>query len=225
MTPGERTGLIIGGSAVALGSAAFLYYDYQKSKSAGSSSNQVSLQVVGYQSFVAGTGAVLTTSSVGSYATVQYGETVEGLVKVTNLLSSALNVGVRAWVLQGGYSIPGATLVAPMVTGTVEGHLFPQTQPTASSPQTGVSSIAASGSETLAFYSAPVTGGIAAPAASLSRVGILWAAGPAAAVQALPSTSGTLPTNQGIAYVWQPSAIRATFNLVTGGAGAVKVVA
>jgi hypothetical protein len=216
MTPGERTGLVFLGAVVALGSGGLLYYDYTKTKTATTSGNQVSLKVLGYQTFVSGVGAALTTSSLASYAAPSEGETIAAALQVSSAATSALAVGVRGWIIQGGFNVSGRTLVAPMVTGTVEGHMFPVAQPTASSPETGSLTIPAQSSVTTSFYSAPVIGGIATPGAGISTLGILWAAGPVAAVQALPAYSGTLPTAEGIAYLWQPSAIRATFNLETG---------
>lgn len=228
MTPGLRAGLIVGGGVVALGSASYLVYDLFQSKgaTAPSSSGQVSLQVLGYEVFQPGAPESVSASGLQPSASVGKGDSVGAVVQVTNLGASPLAVGIRGWIIQAGYQAPGSTLVAPMVTGTVEGHMFPATNPTSASTETGSetvpgSSLLSKGRIAVGFFSAPVTGGAASSQAFLSTVGILWAAGPLAAVTALPQRSGTLPTGQGIAYVWQPNAIQATFNLV----GAVRALA
>jgi hypothetical protein len=224
MTPRERAGLIVGGGLLAVGSGAVLLYDSLKGSGSGAgASGQVSLQVLGYEVFGPGSAESVSTSVLLPMASVSKGDAVGAAVQVTNLTPNPLGVGVRAWVVQPGYSSGGAALVSPLVNGEVEGHLFPAANPSSSSALVGTatvpgSSLVSKGRVVLGFYSAPVTGGIAAPTAQLAQLGILWAAGPAAAVAALPASGGTLPSGSGIAYVWQPSAIQSSFNLV----GAVR---
>lgn len=223
MTPGMRTGLIVGGGVVAAGSATYLIVEaLRKTSSSPSASGQVSLQVLGYEVFALGTPESVSTTNLQPAADIAPGDALAAAVQATNLTSSPLSIGVRGWIIQAGYSASGRTLVLPgVVTGAVEGHMFPEADPTSGMPMTGTATLPASlflspGRSVLGFFSGPISGGIAAPVASLTTLGILWAAGPAAAVTNLSANSGTLPTNQGIAYVWQPSAIQATFNLVAG---------
>lgn len=227
MTPGTRAGLIVGGGLVAAGSAALLIAEALKgSPGGGGASGQVSLQVLGYEVFPAGAQESVSTSGLQPYASVASGDAIGAALQVTDLTPNALDIGVRGWIIQPGYQASGATLSSPVVTGTVEGHMFPAANPTSASSLVGTatvqgSSLISKGRVVLGFYSAPITGGVAAPSAQLNTLGILWAAGPTAAVAALPARGGAIAADGQVAFVWQPAAIRASFNLT----GAARVAA
>ena len=224
---GLRTGLLVGGGVVIAGSGGYLIYQAVKGTGvAGAASSQVSLAVLGYQVFPGAQNETVATSTLSSQAVLPGpGSAFGAAVQVTNLAPSAQTIGVRGWIIQPGNEDPTAYLTGGVINGTVEGHMFPAANPTSATPETGTVQLAAASflskpKAILGFYSAPVTGGVAAPGNYLNTLGVLWAAGPVAAVAALPARSGNLPTpgSNGIAYVWDPTAIRTNFNLETGAA-------